>query len=110
MGLITNHEFQGNIYDSAYLKIAKISISNIDVEKLVDNEDNEGQHVIFEKQTEAIAMVLVFADEESRILNVRPIHSFGFKFPYPNFSKNIFQEAYENLFSDLSKTGEVKNT
>lgn len=106
MAFKAKYEYLDQCYDSAYFKIAKLSISNTDREVVVEHSD--ASVVEFKKVTEAVALVQVYSDEEARHLNVRPINTFGIKFKY-ELNQLPFETAYNELILNMFKGVEVIN-
>ena len=65
--------------------------------------------VDFNTHIEAIAFVMVYADEDSRKKNVRPINRIAFQFKYNFDDGNIMQRAYEALYADLNSRQKAEN-
>lgn len=107
MAIRSNYEFSGIEYQNSYYRIQKISLAVSDKEVEVEYDDKVV--VEFNTSIEAIAFVMVYADEDSRRNNVRPINRIGFQFKYNFDDGNIMQRAYEALYTDLKSKQEVEN-
>lgn len=107
MAIRSNYEFSGIEYENSYYRIQKISLSISDKEVEVEYDDKVV--VDFKIDIEAIAFVMVYADEDSRKKNVRPINRIAFQFKYNFDDGNIMQRAYEALYADLNSKQKVEN-
>lgn len=110
MAIKSRYEYLNQIYEEAYIRIQKISIGTGERETYVDLPERNGEQVVFEPFTEAIGFALVYCDSDAREKNVRPIHQFGFQFPYDiNSDLNPFKLAYIKLHEELALTGKVED-
>jgi hypothetical protein len=106
MALKSNYEFSGIEYQNAYFRIQKITLSISDKE--IEVERDNKVFIEFNPDLEALAFVMIYADEDSRIKNVRPINRIGFQFKYDFEDGNVMKRAYEALYNDLSTKTQVE--
>ncbi len=108
MALKTTYEFQGQEYPEAYIRIQKLAIGISEIDKEVDH--GHKITIEFDTVTETLAFAMVYANEDARRNNVRPINRIGFQFKYDvDSGKNIIKEAYIALKADLSKNNKVED-
>lgn len=97
MAIKSSYTFADGFYPEAYFIIRKISTGNSD-EEYFETDENGFEYLAFKKQYETSAFVFVYADQEARLKNVRPLNAFGVEFEYdPETGGNIYKAAYEAL-------------
>jgi hypothetical protein len=107
MAIRSKYEFSGIEHENSYYRIQKISLAISDKEVEIDYDDKTV--VDFKVEIEAIAFAMVYADEDSRKKNIRPINRIAFQFKYNFNDGNIMQRAYEALYADLSSKQKAEN-
>ncbi len=92
----------GQIFESAYLKIQKVVVSSVDYEFFEKvNDDNVSEKLSWTKRFEASALVYIWCDEDAR-LRRSPIHGhFSMDFTY-DLGQDPFSQSYAALRKNLS--------
>ena len=103
MALQTKLELpDGQIFETAYIRIQKIQTANLDYEFFVKS-DKEGveEELRWITNLENIATVFVWADDVARKNRAHVVHWFTFNFDYElELSDNIYTQAYHRLNQD----------
>lgn len=88
------------VFENAYLKIQKISMSNIDYETYThSDEPNIESIVTWSKRIETNVIVYVWSDAEARKNLARIVSHFSFDFDFDvESSDNIFTQIYKYLY------------
>lgn len=97
---LKSYTFQDQEFQDVYVRIQKITISISDME--TEKELSDRTIIEFTPTVECAAFAFIYASQEARQQNVRPLTRIGFIFPYDYTSGgNPYKAAYQALKNDL---------